>query len=568
MSFPEITKTTFRSWIEMGLEAASIATLAKGPREIPQGLFLGLIALPILHYSFNAAQKKLSQYSAKILSNCSDPLKERVEEIHKQILSYKIFAKAVIIGKSSALTLSSLLLLPHFADGHILLASPDQGFIRVDLNEIRSLKCSFFQRMALKICQFVRSCQKIFTPAPLTTSINCVISYLVFNSSTSRISKIGVIVAGALYSLALFYKWATLTRDVALQRVLFEEPSALTNPLPLRVSDNPSIQHGLSKVDETGRGQKKGLGEFLIFPPEVLLMILDYLPEETIDQLATCNIKWKMLCFKVKSKLLKKQFGEDLFNVIGKQLAFAPWLDLKTKVCEGDPPSQENRDYHIRKAFTSNSGYPHVKRLLKTNEVEGLPDNLIHEYFYKISIFDHFPFTPIITGDKVESTGLLFFINPTDLKGHKIVKFKDAAGRYGFALSYLFSWKNIFGTQTTPGVFIVHQLEKGGKEFAAIENQSVYLEHTTDNLIELKKPEFNFRNMEGSKQRMFLFIYDTTTSAKNNHLLWLKKFTDGKPCGPLFYGGELSTKIGFKMEHQGNYISTLALILKEFNLKP
>lgn len=600
------------------IQNSTTAFLTGGCKLLPWGLAAGIIAYPLLKKASSIAKEKIPNLQATCISTLSRPLQERATDFLNKVKSnqehVQTISKTWIIGQRFSLSAASFLLLPFTPDPLILLAQPDRNYVKVDLSRLDTINCTSYQRNALRMARALIGCkQKIFGDASVTV-INLA-TYLALTKGLTRSRckplEIAIAAATAFYFLALASKLAIfslyadkLAKAQEVAQDHFYPPQSQANSTetlsatqPLPAPSNPSQEivspqaedpiepiHGpieLSLQERHVKNLVRGLGILALLPTEILVQIMQFLPDEEVDKIAKTSVWFSLICRDKQFKTLRKQFGDDIVDAIGPQLLTAPWYDLQTTlVCDAKKSRWEPEKYDdnlydnvLRSNWkmTDETWREPLKDILGVTTLNDLPE--IHYLHFKIkngliqtddSFLNVFPH---IQYQHFYSSGCIFFINPTDLKDHKIVKFKDSStNRYGVAFQYLFTYSvNKKTTKTAPGVAILHQLRSDRKEYVWNENQAPHQGHQSEKgyIYKIWEDALVLKELEGSSQRNFLFIDNTKTPSTQNHLNWLKKFVAGHLCRPLFHGREMSGAQYPTLIHQVNHVATSTLIKKE-----
>ena len=340
------------------------------------------------------------------------------------------------------------------------------------------------------------------------------------------------------------------------------------NPIPLKEDRRVTI-HEMS------------LGTLSIFPSEILLNIFSFLSEKDVKSIPNgprradkTNAHWLALCNQgVALQQHIQMFGESIVNAVGSQLLRARWIDLKTvqkkefslgsqmwidvalleyQKASGDEKGYISNAKSVRmnilrgqkkqKQISSDNdqidGYSKIHLMWHRRKYSGMPTTVLD------MAFPNYAMPEVEVPNKHESSPFIYWINRKDLQKNALVKFVDAAGRYGIAFQYLYKFGNIFCTQ---GVATLHQLAPGKKDYFWMENQNPYQR--------ISAGTFTHHLCNGEVLRSFYFVYPVPqgmTSQSEFNLKWLKKFCSGQECGSIVYGLETTGEGLPKMQLQAN----------------
>ena len=572
-------------------------------RLIPIGIVVGLITPPLTSWATPILGHSLRNLKAILLRNCPSTLNQKIHAAEQKLIRKRhvitLNNQLAVFGNNFLLSATSLCMLPFATQPLILAASPSSAipnnkYSIIDLNHIDSMNCGRQEKLTLKAAKLILSCKKVMHFAIYKILIGIGVSYIALRLS-SQIDRSRFLERGAL-SFATFSLIVFLIKMITTKKFLanFETNigSHHKSPAPEGLSSElvtvESIQRQaeLAVKEERELSYIRGFGELALLPREILFMIVQLLPPKQISECAQINVWWKTICFNLPLthhlQVLRSQFGDELVDRIGAALVTASWLDLQTTLAqqpqecsEAEWQSMINENYlttfegssivytiedrilaHVRGMLNDRDSVSNCEFISRdpTGNLAISYDNVITEAKKTL--------LPQIARKGVAPTIYNFFINPSDLGNRRIVKFKDAANRYGVAFQYLFSHQEKDKSYRTSGVAILHQLRAGRPEYIWLENQTPYL--SLDHFLPLSVDTSvsNLRGLHSSKQRSFLFLYQTNSQCKEQHLRWLKKFVSGQSCGFLFYGAELTGEGCPTLKYQANTISRVDQIRK------
>ena|GEM_PF-5424468 len=566
-----------RTWQGIFVQSTVTATCTQGLRGGPLALAISLIGLPIIHVALSAASEYVTSLVDKVAQNLSyalqDRLKEIVVEMRKEQAWRADIANTAIIGHSLILDLGTLFLLPAKSGSEFFLAKADHTCIKIDLDNIDNIACSSRNKNLLRLCKFIVTFKRRALLDTPKTALNISVTYLAaskfFRENRSSLIEEGalaiMLLAGAGYTL----KWIGRHNNPQLTSALRTASASQVNASQGRVSAPPA-NNSPGNSNAVANASQLPVEEVVPrLPPEIVSKIMCFLPLEKMNVIARHNGYWRAACYSAQQENLRPLFGDDLTKVLGPWLTMAPWIDLETTLADSLFDSHDHqfflRQYLVKKENENPALFSAIQTFAGRQNVEDWPMShtvMIHLSKGKI-VAGPAVFSPSVARNDTSANTHLFFIDRHTLKHHKLIKFKDAAGRYGVAFQYVFRCRIEEEDLEVPGVAILHQLKAGQPEYVWIENQSVYQGYDFEGRFVINRSE-SLVNLLGTRQRYFLFIYNSNLDAKNNHLAWLQKFLSGEACGPLFFGQErLGPPFG-SYTFEAKNISTLKLIQQFF----
>ena len=535
-----------RSWKGIFFQSVITGVLTGGLKELPKTLLIGLVAIPVINTVIPLISRNCASLRDLVIRQLSHALQERVHAFGKRMNEEQgklaTVAHTAIIGDSLTLNLGSLFFIPASSTSEIYVFDNNRVLIKVDLNQIETLTCSRNRKRLLKLCRFIVNFKAKLHLDTAYTPMNVSIVYLVA-SNFFRGNRSIVLERGSM-ALILLTGTGLVLKSIAWKK----NPQALLKSLEEATKESSKIAQVQGSLERRVSSNPKApvITQLPRLPPECVAHILSYLPREKIDPIARHNGYWRIICYPMQKSYLSSLFGKELTNALGHWLAFAPWIDLKTTLVSNssvrsDPTGTLYRDSLQYLVIEDNTfALEGIRTFTGRQNLIGWPMSdcldirLINGMRKVVTPW----FMPAVVKEGNDATSLLYFIEPSDLKNHKIVKFKDAAGRYGVAFQYIFRCQIDGKAMEIPGIAILHQLMPGQPEYIWLENQSIYQGCTEKGQYVLKNSE-KILNLEGSQQRNFLFSYASNAEATKNHLEWLTKFVSGQTCGPLFFGQEM-----------------------------
>lgn len=469
-----------------------------------------------------------------------------LEETHK-------VTEAVIFGHSLPMTFGSALTLFLQNDPVVVLNRAQDIFERINLDHLNALQCSDAQKTLLFMTKLVVKTKKCLPLTLTETLLSVGISYLAAKRYTQQLpipvlerTGIALTTLAALGAFLKLYSWEAKIKVPLQPRAAVAQGQAQLPVKPL-----VRVPYG-NPMQDCG-------DDFRKLPHHLLLMLVNYLPENDLDRVAYLNRRWRVVSFdySVREKFLCQKFGKPLVEAFGRELHAASWQDIGTNLEEmgtgctktdwffvgmDDRIEDQNHFYrNAQRCFEQNQSVNEITRAIKghvstnllfkslsaDNKLQGT--QLLHDHADIVSTKD----------GTVLPTPFIHFIKSENFVSGDVFKFRDAGSRYGVAFKYRLRVKDN-PNQSLVGVAVLHQITHFVKEFIWIECSPVTVMFNDPGHFSLHRNE-KISQRGRQIHRWFRFIYEVPkgqTSQTPVNLAWLKRFVKGDECGPLFFGGE------------------------------
>lgn len=561
-------------WIQGGV--ASLAT--RSFLAAPITIAVGTAALPVLRWSSSVVGEYLQELNLRFPLGKIAQSKNISPSLSLQSNEFSSLIDTAILGKSLVLSLGSILLLFLSDEPKVFLARDANRFEKIDLKKLDDVVCTPQEKAFLKVSKIIIEIRKKyafeFRDILSRLTLTCAAVHFISSDGDQRTGFLKITLAGctALLFLGLALKWSAWKCHAIPKEIeAVEPPQSLLEPISSQAKIDPTIQ--IEPIEPKTASQPTPLtyarrhairascfGDLSALPVEILFCILQELPAEALRALGQVNFQLKHISFKYTEgalKPLRSQFGDLLVDALGIHLFLAPWVPLGDTLVEIPKCDDEDWDRTIYRNLLNDDPTwlapveifkQKIRSLTKTvvqEDLEGNPDDerchikYVEGQGYLQDDRKEWSYPLVERRGEVGRTSFVHWINDEHLNDFKMIKFVDAAGRFGVAFRYQLTYFERNTKNEVPGIAILQQLRAGYPDYIWLEKQKPASWLNERGEIEFHFPKKDFFSAE--QLRGFLFIAKTSLQPKTRTtflLDWLHRFANGEPCGPIYCGLE------------------------------